>query len=188
MNPPTKNLFSLLCLTLLVMIGCARPSGTQSVNTNGSPAAQNQPSSGPGARVDRFVGSWGGYSGRSSGVSGQVSMDSRFMNIVVKQTAPGAVSVEGDIWQAKGGLRYDSGSDKYLLSFEAEDFPKLTDVPLKFSDTEGYSGESTISHKGKDATTTVSIKDDDKGRSQWSLRVNQGKDMWSLRFTLGKEK
>jgi hypothetical protein len=188
MNPPTRISFSLLFfLTLTLLIACARPTATQTANANANQAASTQPSSGPGARVDKFVGSWGGYSGRSSAVSGQVSLDSRFMNTVVKQTGPGAVIFEGDIWQAKGSLRYDAAADKYLLSFEAEDFPKLTDVPLKFSGAEGYAGEATLSQKGKEAKATVTIKDE-QGTSHWSMRVNQGKDMWSFRIALGKEK
>ena len=189
MIPPTKTFLSeFLVLAAIVLTGCAGRSGPAAqANTNASQATTTAKSSGPGARLDRFVGSWGGYAGRSSAVSGQVGIDSRFMNIVVKQSSPGAVALEGDVWQAKGGLRYDAGSDKYLLSFEAEDFPKVSDLPMKFSEADGFSGETTLTHKGKEAKATATIKDD-KGQSQWGVKVNQGKDLWSVTIRLGKDK
>lgn len=121
-------------------------------------------------------------------MSGKVGIDSRFMNVVVKQSSPGAVALEGDVWQAKALLRYDAGGDRYLLNLEAEDFPKVAELPMKFSDSDGFAGETTITHKGKEAKATATIKDDDKGQSQWNVKVNQGKDMWSVTIRLGRDK
>src|SRR5204863_7171452 len=117
-------------------------------------------SSGSAARLDRFVGECGSYCSRASAVSGQVGIDSRFMKTKVKKTSADAVSIEGDVWKAKCILRYDSSSQKYLLSFSAEDFPGITDVPMTFSETEGFAGEATFKNGGKEAKATATIKDD----------------------------
>jgi len=154
-------------------------------NTNDTRISPSTNSSGPGARLDRFVGSWGGYAGKTTAVSGQVGLDSRWMKVTVKQVSPGSIALDGDIWQAKATLKYDATSDKYLLTFAAEDFPQVTEMPMTFSEADGFSGTSMFTNKGKEFKAKATIKDD-KGESEWKMNVTQAKDMWNMTIRLGK--
>ena len=191
---PTKSRLRIFASLIIVgaLASCGAPSDKKTegngANANANQNAANVPakSSGPAARLDRFVGSWGGYAGRTTAVSGKVGLDSRFMKSVVKQAGPDTVALEGDIWQAKATLKYDTNSQKYLLSLTAEDFPQISDLPMSFSDSDGFSGDTTFTNKGKEFKAKATIKDD-KGASEWHLNVTQGKDMWGLTIRLGKE-
>ena len=184
---PTKSFLVIFaCISIAVMapsFGCKK---TQSGPANSTSQPNTTTSSGPGAKLDRFVGEWGAYSSRSSSVSGKVGLDSKFVKTTVKKTSGDAVMLEADSWLAKGALRYDSASQKYLLSLTAEDFPGLNNLPMTFSDSDGFSGETTFKNGDKEYKATATIKDD-KGASQWEAKVTQGKDFWSLRLRLGKD-
>jgi hypothetical protein len=198
MIEPTKSslrAFVSIC-TMIAFASCGRLSGTRTesgssnTNLNDSSAnlSTNSPRQGDGnlAKLDRFVGTWGGYASRSTSVSGQVGIDSRWMKVTVKQVTPGTVGLEGDVWEAKATLKYDAPSARYLLSFGAEGFPQVADLLLTFSETDGFSGATTFTNNGKEFKAKAAIKDD-KGESEWHLGVTQGKDMWNLTIRLGKE-
>src|SRR5581483_8509416 len=102
----------------------------------------------------------------------------------VKKIFAGAVLLEGDYLSAKSNLRFGNDTQKYLLNFTAENFPGVTNIPLSFSDSEGFSGESIFKNAGKEYKATATIKDD-KGVSNWQIKVTQGKDFWSLTVRLG---
>lgn len=108
------------------------------------------------------------------------------MKTTGKKTSADSVLIESDIWMAKGILRYDNSSQKYLLSFTAEDFPGFTELPMSFSESDGLSGETTFKNAGKEYKVTATIKDD-KGASDWQMKMTQGKDFWSLHTRLGKD-
>lgn len=182
---------------LITFAGCSRPSDIGTISdpsntkTNDNLANLNTNSSGPPgesnlARLDRFVGSWGGYAARSTVVSGKAGIDSRWMNVNAKRVTPDAVGLEGDVWQTKASLKYDKSTEKYFLSIEAEDFPRVAELPMTFSETEGFSGETTFKYKGKEYKAKATIKDN-KGASEWHASVTQGKDLWNLTIRLGKE-
>jgi len=188
MNHPTKTGLLIFACTLIAIVvagsGCKK-------NQSGPANTASQPgntttSSGPGAKLDRFVGDWGSYGSRTSSVSGKIGLDSKFVKTTVKKTSGDAVMLEGDSWLAKGALRYDPATQKYLLSLTAEDFPGVNNLPLTFSDSEGFAGETTFKNGDKEYKATATIKDD-KGSSLWEIKVTQGKDFWSLRLRLGKE-
>jgi hypothetical protein len=199
MIEPTKaslRIFVSIC-TVIAFVSCGGLSGTR---TKGGPAntnlnntsanlSTNSPTQGDAnlVRLDRFVGTWGGYAGKSTSISGQVGIDSRWMKVTVKRVTPGTVGLEGDVWDAKASLKYDATAARYLLSFGAEGFPQVADLPLTFSETEGFSGATTFTNNGKEFKAKATIKDDDKGESEWHLGVTQGKDMWNLTIRLGKE-
>jgi hypothetical protein len=181
--------------TVIAFVSCGGPrdtstkGGPSNTNPNDNPANLSTNSSGQGdgnlARLDRFVGTWGGYAARSTSVSGQVGIDSRWMKVIVKQATPGTVGLEGDVWEAKATLKYDTSSGKYLLSSQAEGFPQVAALPLTFSEADGFVGATTFTNNGKEFKAKATIKDD-KGESEWHLVVTQGKDMWSLTIRLGK--
>ena len=199
MIEPTKSSLRVFVISILAVIAFVSCGGPRDTSTKGGPSNTNPNdksanlstnSSGPGdsnlARLDRFVGTWGGYAGRSTAVSGQVGIDSRWMKVTVKQVTRGTVGLEGDVWEAKATLKYDPASGNYLLSFGAEGFPQVTDLPLTFSEADGFSGATTFKNNGKEFKAKATIKDD-KGESEWRLGVTQGKDMWNLTIRLGKE-
>lgn len=183
--PPTRVQLAILTGSLLAICfpGCTKKS-VDSTNHEAAPGNATAHSV-PATRLDAFVGQWGGHAGRSSAVSGKIGLDSRFMKTTVKKISAEAILLEGDIWSAKGTLRFDNDTQKYLLSFTAEDFPGVTNIPLSFSDSDGFSGESTFKNAGKEYKATATIKDD-KGVSDWQIKVTQGKDFWSLTVRLGK--
>jgi hypothetical protein len=199
MIEPTKSslrAFVICIFTVIAFVSCGGPSNTSTkggpsnTNPNDKPANLSTNSSGQGdanlARLDRFVGTWGGYAGRSTSVSGEVGIDSRWMKVTVKQVTPGTVGLEGDVWEAKATLKYDPTSGRYLLSFGAEGFPPVADLPVTFSEADGFSGATTFTNNGKEFKAKATIKDD-KGESEWRLGVTRGKDMWNLTIRLGKE-
>ncbi len=139
----------------------------------------------PSAKLDRYVGSWGGYAGRGITLSPDITADSAWMNVVVKKTAPDTIALQGSIWGAKATLRYDKSSSKYLLGWEADQFPPVADLPLQFSEQDGFSGSMTISYKGNPAEVKATIKN--KGEeSDWGIEITQGRNRWSMSLTLGK--
>lgn len=198
MIEPTKLSLRFLIgiFAVLALVSCGRPSATgtkdspSNLNPKDNPANLSANSSGQGAdslaRLDRFVGTWGGYSSKSTSISGEIGLESRWLKVIVKQVAPGTVGLEGDIWGAKATLKNDTSSGSYLLSFEAEDFPQVADLPLTFSEAEGFTGAKTFTNNGKEFKAKATIKDD-KGGSEWGLGVTQGKDKWNLTMRLGKE-
>jgi hypothetical protein len=197
-EPTTSGLRTLISiLALLALVSCGRPSDTgtkgspSNTNPKDNPANLSTNSSGQGAdtpgKLDRFVGTWGGYSSKSTSISGEVGLESRFMKVIVKQVAPGTVGLEGDVWGARATLKNDTSSGSYLLSFEAENFPQVAELPLTFSEADGFIGARTFTNNGKEFKAKAAIKNDDKGGSEWGLRVTQGKDKWNLTMRLGKE-
>jgi|SRR5688572_30047343 len=184
-----KALICIFAVMALLSCGPASDTGTKGSASNTNP--KDNPSAGQGAgslgRLDRFVGTWGGYSSKSTSISGEVGLESRWVKVVVKQVSPGTVGLEGDVWGAKATLKNDQGSEKYLLSFEAEGFPQVAELPLSFSDADGFFGDTTFTNKGKEFKAKATIKSDDKGGSEWGLGLTQGKDKWNLTMRLGKE-
>ena len=200
MTEPTKlslRAFVISTFAVMALVSCGgglsdtKPKGGPSnTNPNDNPANLSTNSSGQGAgslgRLDRFVGTWGGYASKSTSVSGEVGLESRWMKVTVKQVTPDTVGLDGDVWGAKATLKYDTSSGRYLLSFGAEGFPQVADLPLSFSEAEGFSGATTFTNNGKEFKATATIKED-KGGSDWRLSVTQRKDMWNLTIHLGKE-
>jgi len=138
------------------------------------------------ARLDRYVGSWGGYSGRSTSISGAVDLTSAWVKVVARKTTPGAIELEGNLWGAKAALKYDKTSARYLLSWSADGFPPVVELPVQFSKPAGFAGAATFTCNGKECEAKAAIKEEKDGGSEWTLVVTQGKDNWRLRLSLGK--
>ena len=139
------------------------------------------------ARLDRYVGSWGGYSSKTTSISGLVNLTSAWVDLVAKKAAPNAIELQGKPWDVKAALRFDKASGKYLLGWSAEGFPPVADLPVQFSEG-GFTGIATLTCNGKECQAEATIKETDGGGSEWTLVVNQSKDRWSLRLRLGKGK
>src|SRR3989442_14932298 len=77
------------------------------------------------ARLDHYVGSWGGYSGRTTRISGAIEITSAWAKVGVKKTISDAIELEGNLWEAKAILKYDKASARYLLGWSADGFPPV---------------------------------------------------------------
>ena len=138
------------------------------------------------ARLDRYVGSWGGYSGRTTSISGSIDITSAWMKVGVRKTTPDAIELEGNLWGAKAVLKYNKTSAKYLLSWSADNFPPVVDLPVQFSEPAGFVGAATFACKGKECEAKATIKEGKDGGSEWELIVTQGRDKWHLSLGMGK--
>ena len=186
LNPTRLGSLASVLIVIAVAINCGKKTEGSQPNTNANSETAASKSSGPAARLDRFVGDWGGYGGRTSAVSGKVGLDSRFIKTNVKRTSGDSLTLIGEKWEIKATLKYDNDSQKYLLSLAAEDFPGVTNVPMTFSETDGFSGETTFKNGSKEFKGTATIKDD-KGAAEWQVKLTQGKDFWNLHIRLGKD-
>lgn len=147
------------------------------------------------AKLESFIGKWGGYTGSRSTISGSVDIQSRYMHVAVTKSKLGALDLTGtvvgmtraepDTTVLKATLRFDKKAGKYLLSYTAKG-PSVTDLPLTYTEAEGFSGTMSFTREGKEFTATATIKDK-KGVPEWELGCSQGRDSWSFRFGLAKD-
>ena len=138
------------------------------------------------ARLDHYVGSWGGYSGRTTSISGSIDITSAWVKVGVKKTTSDAIELEGSLWGAKAALRFDNTSAKYLLSWSVDGFPPVVDLAVQFAEPAGFVGAATFTCKGKECEAKATIKEGKDGGSEWELVVTQGKNKWRLSLGLGK--
>lgn len=136
------------------------------------------------ARLDRFVGTWKGFAAKSS--PGDISAQA--MGVDVKQPSRGTLALTAG-WGVDATLVYDAKSGKYLLSVKSDIMPDFKDLPLNFSESEGFSGESAWTADGKEYTAKATIKEKE-GKSEWSVTIHQKNEKfgWVLDLGFGKEK
>lgn len=64
-------------------------------------------------------------------------------------------------------------SDKYLLNFKVDAQAVLTDLPLSYSDSDGFQGRQMVTLDGKEQPMTASIKKQGSGYL-WKISAEQG--------------
>ncbi|HEY3025879.1 MAG TPA: hypothetical protein VGJ55_07005 [Pyrinomonadaceae bacterium] len=64
-------------------------------------------------------------------------------------------------------------ADKYLLNFKVDSEAVLTDLPLSYSDSDGFQGRQMVTLDGKEQPMTASIKKQGSGYV-WKISAEQG--------------
>ncbi len=138
------------------------------------------------AQLDQYAGEWGGYGGWSTSISGKIDLTSRFVITTVKKTGEDAIELTANQWGAKAVLRFDKAAQKFLLSWSADGFPSVTDVPLA-EKAGGFTGASTFACEGGQCKATAEIAPKKDGTSEWEMVVTRGRDRFRVSLTLGRE-
>lgn len=72
-------------------------------------------------------------------------------------------------------LKRDGSSDKYLLEFKFDSQTILRDFPLSYSETNGFTGQGTVTMDGKEQPITASIKKESAGYV-WKISSAEGSE------------
>ena len=66
-------------------------------------------------------------------------------------------------------VRYDSGSQTYILTLQKDGVAYVENLPMKYSDPTGFAGALTRSVKGKDVTSEGKIAFKAEGGHEWEI-------------------
>ncbi|MEO8434119.1 MAG: hypothetical protein ABI596_04445 [Pyrinomonadaceae bacterium] len=154
----------LTCLFLLPGIGCKSQAGAQ--------------------RLDQFVGTWKAMQtlGDARGVritSGSLTVKQPSADTITFGESSSVVTGVGsygvpNMETRSFEVRLKQGAaDQYLLSLKVDSEAVLTDLPLSYSESEGFRGQQTVMVNGKQQPVTASIKKVGSG-SVWKIAAEPG--------------
>ena len=108
-------------------------------------------------------------------------------SVVATQPTRGTLVVEcpnPTLWGVGATLKYDAKTGKHLLSVKSKFMPDFKDLPLNYSDSDGFSGETAFSADGKEYKATATIQEKE-GESKWLITVKQNNEKLGWSFSLG---
>jgi hypothetical protein len=154
----------LTSLVLLLSIGCKTQGG--------------------GPRLDQFVGTWKAMQtlGDARGVritSGSLTVKQPAADTITFGESSSVVTGVGsfgvpNMENRSFEVRLKQGAaDQYLLSLKVDSEAVLTDLPLSYSESDGFRGQQTVTVNGKQQPLTASIKKVGGG-SVWKIATEPG--------------
>lgn len=181
-------------LAVLVCLQLACSTNTQNSSAPGAPGAST--TSPEVSRLERFKGEWS----TSSMVRESPNVTMQFGNTTITQPTPNAVTFKcslptsmsqfgpGPSEDYEVTLRYDAGQKTYLLDAKLGSGSSIKDLPMTYSETDGYAGKGKATGSKGEMAAEATIKNDkEKAEGHiWSITLTDDKRKAEHEFKFSK--